>query len=366
MSVSSPIGVAIAGLGFGLKVHLPACQRASGLEPVALWHPRRERLEQACRETDLPGEDRFGALLNRHDVSAVIIATPPAARFDLARQALEADRHVLLEKPVGLCAEEAEALQCLALERKLSVGVNFEYRAVPLFQQLSQLLDRGVLGDPWLVKLDWLMSSRADPTHPWNWYSDAQQGGGVIGALGTHAVDMLHWLIGPTETVGGTLFTAIAERRDPSAANSIRPVTSEDVALAQVGLRCGGRRVSAQVSLAAVARQGRGCWIECYGSEATLVLGSDNQSDYVHGFGLWMARPGQPLRSVAPDPGLAFATTWSDGRIAPVLRLMEWWGESIRAGCAMCPGLSEGVLSQRVCDLWRRSGASHQTLSNDV
>ncbi|QEY31647.1 Gfo/Idh/MocA family oxidoreductase [Synechococcus sp. RSCCF101] len=364
MTTGSPIGVAIAGLGFGLKVHLPACRASAEVEPVALWHPRAERLEEACRGASLPGTDDFSALLAMPGVEAVIIATPPAARFDLARRALEAGRHVLLEKPVGLNAGEAESLQRLALERGLSVAVDFEYRAVPLFQQLAALLEQGVLGDPWLIKLDWLMSSRADPARPWNWYSDAGQGGGVIGALATHAVDMLHWLIGPTESISGRLATAIGERPDPSQGGVPRAVSSEDVALAQLTLRPReGLTVPAQVSLSAVARQGRGCWLECYGSEATLVLGSDNQADYVHGFGLWMAAPGQPLRSVAADPALAFPTTWSDGRIAPVLRLLDWWADSIRSGRPMSPGLSEGVLSQRVCDLWRSSAESGMSLT---
>ena len=37
-------------------------------------------------------------------------------------------------------------------------------------------LDQGVLGDPWLVKVDWLMSSRANPSRPWNWYSQSEKG----------------------------------------------------------------------------------------------------------------------------------------------------------------------------------------------
>ena len=54
-SSSSPIGVAIAGLGFGESVHLQALAAQSDLEAVALWHPRRERLDQACLEHNLPG-----------------------------------------------------------------------------------------------------------------------------------------------------------------------------------------------------------------------------------------------------------------------------------------------------------------------
>ena len=79
----------------------------------------------------------------------------------------------------------------------------------------------------------------------------------------------------------------------------------------------------AQLTLASVTRSGRGYWIELYGSEATLVLGSSNQADYVHGFQLWMARPGEALRPLPADPALAFARTWEDGRIAPVRRLLQ-------------------------------------------
>ena len=47
--MTSPLRVAIAGLGIGEKVHLPALRACAGTTPVALWHPRPERLEAACR-----------------------------------------------------------------------------------------------------------------------------------------------------------------------------------------------------------------------------------------------------------------------------------------------------------------------------
>lgn len=191
-----PIGVAIAGLGFGEAVHLPALQNVPELEPVALWHRRQDRLDRACSNSGLKGYHCWDSLLEDSRVDAVIIATPPAARFELAMRALKAGKHLLLEKPVALNAGEVADLQREAIGRGLSVAVDFEYRAVPLFQQAARLLEQGAVGTPWLVKLDWLMSSRANPQRAWNWYSQANQGGGVIGALGTHAFDTLAWLIG--------------------------------------------------------------------------------------------------------------------------------------------------------------------------
>ena len=360
-TIQPPLGVAIAGLGFGEKVHLPALRACGHTEPVALWHPRQERLQAACRKAELPGHTDFAALLDDPAVDAVVIATPPAPRFALAKQALEAGKHVMLEKPVALCAEDAEVLQRLALSKNLTVAVDFEYRAVPLFQQLATLIKSGVLGELYLVKLDWLMGSRADGSRPWNWYSQRSEGGGVLGALGTHAFDTLHWLVGPTRSLRAQLSTAIHQRPLPEgslATNSLGTVDAEDIALVQLELESpSGALVPAQMNLASVTRRGRGYWIELYGSGGTVVLGSDNQADYVHGFGLWQSEGGEPLRAIEPNPQWGFGRTWEDGRIAPVERIHRWWSNAIDQGRPMVPGLGEGVLSQRCCD-WARNGFS--------
>jgi len=346
-----PLGVAIAGLGFGEKVHLPALRACPTAEPVALWHPRAERLEAACRQAELPGHSDFEALLADPAVEALVIATPPEPRFELALHALEAGKHLMLEKPVALTARQAEELQRLAMARGLSVAVDFEYRAVPLFRQLHALLSSGLLGELVLVKLDWLMGSRADASRPWSWYSQAAAGGGVLGALGTHAFDLLHWLVGPTRRLQAQLSTSIDERPLADASGRTGVVDAEDIALVQLQLDGPtGRTVPAQVNLASVTRRGRGCWLELYGREGTAVLGSDNQADYVHGFNLWLARGNEPLRRLEPDSRFAFPRTWEDGRIAPVERLHGWWSEAVRQGRPMVPGLTEGVASQRCCD----------------
>jgi predicted dehydrogenase len=336
-----PLKVAIAGLGFGEAVHLTALRASPLSEPVRLWHPRSDRLEQACRRAELPGSADFDDLLADPEVEAVVLATPPEPRFALAQRALAAGKHLLLEKPVCLTASQTEELQRQALRQGLTVAVDFEYRAVPLFQQLVDLVQQGVLGEPWLVKLDWLMSSRADPLRPWNWYSQASAGGGVLASLGTHAFDTLHWLIGPSRGLQAQLGLAIRERPLSDGSGRRAAVDAEDSALIQLQLEtASGGLLPAQVSLSSVSRHGRGYWIELYGSEGTLVLGSGNQSDYVHGFQLFLARGSEPLRPVAADPAHAFTRTWADGRVAP--------NGSIAGGP---PPSARGV---RWCQAWRK------------
>jgi predicted dehydrogenase len=257
----------------------------------------------------------------------------------------------MLEKPVAVNAAQIENLQRLAIQQSCCVGVDFEYRAVPLFQQLQEVVQSGALGELVLVKLDWLMGSRADASRPWSWYSQVSAGGGVLGALGTHAFDMLHWLVGPSRAVTGLLSTAISTRPLADGSGNTAAVDAEDIAVVQLQLQqAQGPWLPAQVNLASVTRRGRGCWVELYGRDGTAVLGSDNQADYVHGFGLWLSQGGEALRAVQPDSRLAFARTWADGRIAPVERLHGWWASAAREGRPMVPGLTEAVLSQRCCD----------------
>jgi len=343
--------VALVGLGFGEKIHLPGLRDCPLTEPVALWHHRPERLEQACTAAELPGFSDFDALLADPRVDALVIATPPEPRFALAQAAIAAGKHLLLEKPVALEAAQIEELQRQALAAGVTVAVDFEYRAVPAFMQLAALLRQNAVGTPWLVKLDWLMGSRADANRPWNWYSQRAAGGGVLGSLGTHAFDTLHWLLGPARQVSCLRSLAIPHRPLADGSGRLAAVDAEDIALLQLELESSqSRSLPAQVSLASVTRPGRGYWIEVYGSEGTLVLGSSNQSDYVHGFQLWQSRAGGALEELAPDPQLAFARTWPDGRLAPVRRITQWWAEAALEGRPMIPGLAEAVHSQAICD----------------
>ena len=352
LSKNSKIRVGLAGLGFGEKVHLPALYNSKILSPVGIWHPKKERLNKVLQDnTSLSGYKDWLTLTNDPNIDAVIIATPPEHRFKLASEALHAGKHLLLEKPIALNSEEILELQRISMKKKLSVAVDFEYRAVPLFMKAKRIIEEDLIGTPWLVKLDWIMSSRADENRAWNWYSQKEKGGGVIGALGTHAFDLLHWFFGPTIEVKGSTSTSIKERFCPID-NRLKAVTSEDICLAQLNLSDMNSQsiIPAQVTLSSVSRHGRGCWIEVYGDKGTLILGSDNQKDYVHGFGLWYAEKGKKLCSIKPDEDLNFEKKWEDGRIAPVSRIQSWWAESIGNGFPVIPGLSEGLSSQRVCE----------------
>ena len=352
-----PIRIAIAGLGFGESVHIPASLSNENIKLVGLWHPRQGRLKQACNKNNLRAYETWEDLVNDSEIDGIIIATPPAPRYELALEAIKKGKHLLLEKPTCLNSEEVKELQRNALKRNLKIAVDYEYRAVPLFRQAKRIINDQKLDEPYFVKLDWLMSSRANPDRPWNWYSDEDLGGGVLGALGTHAFDMIHWLIGPTHSLSAINSTSIKRRVCPQSKTN-KNVTSEDVSISQLQIKTiNNNLIPVQVNLSAVTKKSRGFSLEIYGRNGTLILSSDNQKDYVHGFGLWYSSEGDVLKSIQPDSDLSFSKIWTDGRIAPVARIQSWWAQSIKDGTPIIPGLIEGLASQMVCDKIKESNS---------
>ena len=116
--------------------------------------------------------------------------------------------------------------------------------------------------------------------------------------------------------------------------------------------------IPVQVNLSAVTKQSRGFSLEIYGKNGTLILNSDNQKDYVHGFSLCFSNKDEILKNIQPDIDLSFSRIWTDGRIAPVARIQNWWAKSIKEGTPIIPGLVEGLASQKVCDKVKESNAT--------
>ena len=101
MMPPSPLRVAVAGLGFGRNVILPALRATESTTPTCLWHPDPQKSAAVAQAEDLQGFSDFSALLENDHVDGVVIATPPAVRAGLARQAMAAGKPVFLEKPVA-------------------------------------------------------------------------------------------------------------------------------------------------------------------------------------------------------------------------------------------------------------------------
>jgi predicted dehydrogenase len=348
------IGVAIVGTGFGQKVHIPAFQAHHNTQIVAVYHRDINKAKTIAETHNIPYTgDNLAEILALPTVEAVSISTPPFSHYEMAKQVLQAGKHLLLEKPVTLNVNEAKELYQLAQNQDVVATVDFEFRFVPEWQFFSQLLSSNYVGNIRLIKIDWLGSSRADTSRPWNWYSSKEKGGGALGSLGSHAFDYINWLFGSVHKLNAHLITAIPKRVNP-ATGELQAVDTDDTCLLSLELVNG---TPCQVSISAVVHAERTHWIEVYGDKGTLVLGSKNQKDYIHGFQIWGSQPGESLTEIAVPQQFLFPQHYHDGRICAFLRVVDEWVKGITNHQQTTPSLREGVYSQLLMDLSHESHA---------
>jgi len=353
MASTNQIGVAVVGTGIGQKIHIPGFQEHPRTEVVAVYNRDINKAKAIADEhkifyaySDL---DRILAL---SEVDAVSISTPPFLHYEMARKVLEAKKHLLLEKPMAMNADEVKKLYHLAQAQGVIAIADFEFRYVPAWQLLAERLKDDYVGQKRLIKIDWLVTSRANPKRDWNWYSQKEAGGGALGAVASHAFDYISWLFGSVTRLSGYLNCAIPERPDHNDGGKIKPVDADDTCLIMLELADG---TPVQLSVSSVTYSGRGHWVEIYGEKGTLVLGSSNLKDYVHGFELFEAPAGKTLKKVSIPKKYDFDRVFTDGRLAPFIRVVDRLVTSIDTDNSLVPSLKEGVYSQLLMDLTHKS-----------
>ena len=149
-------GICIVGYGYwGPKLVRNFIQSAAG-RPVAVCDESAERLKRAGH--DFPGLKTFASfadVLADSVFDAVALATPVSTHYPLAKRALEAGRHVLVEKPITTSRREADELIALAARQKRVLMVDHTFLYHPAVRKIKALVDAGDLG-----KLRYIDSTR--------------------------------------------------------------------------------------------------------------------------------------------------------------------------------------------------------------
>jgi predicted dehydrogenase len=188
--ITTPIGIAVVGYGYWGPNLARNIKESSEFRLMGLCERDSARgIDFAARYPGCAVEHDFDALLLDPRVQAVSIATPPSTHYDLARRALEAGKHVMVEKPLATSAGHAEELIELAakVERVLMPGHTFVYS--PPVNKVRDLIRSGELGDVYFVT-----SSRMN--------LGLYQADGVISDLAPHDLSiLLYWLDRPVTHV---------------------------------------------------------------------------------------------------------------------------------------------------------------------
>ena len=348
------LAVAIIGTGFGVRTQLPAFRLAGGWNVVSLTGRDAAKTARLAEEHDVPH-----ALTSVEDATTVgdpdlvCVTTPPAHHHPMGLRVVEAERHCLLDKPMALDAREASSLVKAARRGRSLSLIDHQLRALPNRQEMKRRLESGDVGVPLHARVSFTSHSRGEPGRLWNWWSREADGGGLLGAIGSHVVDSLLWWFGDVTEVVAALKTAIPARLDANGA--VRKVETDDVADLHLTFRSA---LGASVALTSVAHHYAGFTWEIHGTDGSLWIDSDGRlfaarrdeterhdvslrdnlgdddildgSLWARGFALFAAALGGAIRG---EHDLPFAATFADGlrtqRIIDAARLSAREGRKI-------------------------------------
>ena len=352
----APIRTALLGNGFARTVMLPGLRHVPEIKVVGIASPNLERARATAQEF---GIEQVSAdhreLLRAAEPELVFVVTPPHRHLEMARDALAAGCHVVCEKPTALSAKESAAM-VVAVEaapaprrggRRPLALIDHELRFDPRRIALRKLIQEGRLGDILHASYTLHTPGRHDPAGPWTWWSDAAQGGGMWGAVGSHAVDALRVLMGEVRAVRGRLATFVKERTDHNGTR--RPVTSDDYATAWLEMASGA---PAAVICSAVESERRHD-VLITGSRGFARLAEQQPLLVKEGKGDW--REAANDRDLPPSAELQIPDTdWARGFI----RYARAIADAIRAGKDQLEGAAsfqDGHRNQQVLDAVRQS-----------
>ena len=283
---SRPLGVAAIGYAFMGKAHSNAWRNVASFFDVPTFEQKVLVGRDAAGVAEAAGEYGWAesatdwrSVIIRDDIDIVDICAPGWMHAEIAIAALEAGKHVLVEKPLANTIAEAEDMTAAARAARthgVQSMVGFNYRRVPALALAKELIAEGRLGTIRHIRAAYLQDWLADKESPMTWRLRKETAGsGALGDIASHAIDQVQFLTGQTILeASGTLRTFVTQRPGP---DGLEDVTVDDAAWATFWLS-GDMGASIEVSRVATGQK-NSLQIEVYGTEGALTFNLENLNE---------------------------------------------------------------------------------------
>ena len=352
--------IGILGVGFGSAVHIPGF-RSEGWDVAAVYSRNEDRARTAAGENDVADfhTDAY-EMIKRNDLDAIAIATPPTPHHDFAIAALNAGKHVLCEKPFALSAAQAAEMRDVAASSDRTAMVAHEFRHTPQREQIKELIDDSYIGEFKLASLELYLSSGGNGTPPpMTWASSRADGGGFLGALGSHFIDGLRYWFGDVDTVTGQMSTFQPDRTDDSGA--IVQSETDDSFTFTLTFKNGG---SATMICSSAVTPARGARISVMGSKGTLFAEQNSPNPAEDG-GILGSQGGGPLEAIKTPARLMPFADDRDPRLMAFRLLVRDFNRGIEEGTSPAPNFVDAWRCQQILDAVRESSDTGRTVRID-
>ncbi|MEA3337462.1 MAG: Gfo/Idh/MocA family oxidoreductase [Chloroflexota bacterium] len=190
----------LIGCGRVAPRHAQSLSQLPETEMRAVADIRQDRAERFAAEYNTESFVDYARLLDRSDIDAVSICVPSGLHARVALDALEAGKHVLVEKPIALNLADADRMIATARAHNRMLGVVLQNRYNSPMQQIRQLIDQDALGELYLGNacVRWY---RPQSYYEDDWHGTWAMDGGALMNQSIHHIDALQWFMGPVQSV---------------------------------------------------------------------------------------------------------------------------------------------------------------------
>jgi predicted dehydrogenase len=336
------IRVGFIGSGGIAGTHVRWLKPVKGVEVVALSDVSQKAMDGLIQAQELDGCQTFTdykQMLKMEDLDAVSVCTPNWLHYRPTVAALKAGKHVIVEKPMAMTAQEAQKMVDAAKTAKKVLTIGFQQRFRPDTQFVKRAIEEGKLGDILYVRAQ-ALRRRGIPS--WGVFGQKHlQGGGPLIDIGVHIIELSHYLMGKPKPVAASAVTHtyLGDRKPDATSNwgawDHKTYTVEDLAVGFVRFD-NGMTMAVEATFAAHIEQ------DIFG---TTLMGTKGGASV--GFGApkvftdWCGKMvNLEPRVLEKDEGFAVK--------------MRSWIESIRGAENPSPG-EDGVMVQKILDGLYRS-----------
>ncbi|MGW3417733.1 Gfo/Idh/MocA family protein [Streptomyces phaeochromogenes] len=375
----STLGVAVVGFGWMGRVHTQAYARVPHHFPQLSVRP-----ELVAVADEVPGRaeeaaEQYGFVTAARDwrevaadprVQAVSIAAPNFLHREIGVAMAEAGKHIWIEKPVGLTAEDARAVAGAVTKAGVRGTVGFNYRNAPAVSAARELIASGEIGTVTHVRIRLFSDYAAHPEGALTWRYERERGGsGVLGDLASHGVDLARFLLGEIASLAADTAVFVPERARPtgataghtrSAGGELGPVENEDYVSCLLRFASGARGVLEACRVSVGEQNNYG--FEIHGTEGAVSWDFRRMGELAVSRGT--SYQDQPVSTLYVGPGHGEYAAFQPGSANSMgyddLKVIEAYNflRSIAEGTAYGATVEDAVHSAAALDAMSRSAES--------
>ncbi|MGW4169237.1 myo-inositol 2-dehydrogenase [Streptomyces sp. WAC 01325] len=380
------LGVAVVGFGWMGRVHTQAYARVPHHYPQLSLRPRLLTVAEEVPGRAEEAAAQFGFASTTRDwrdvaadpsVRAVSITAPNFLHREIGVAMAQAGKHIWIEKPVGLTAEDARAVADAAAGAGVHSAVGFNYRNAPAVETARELIASGEIGTVTHVRVRLFSDYAAHPQGALTWRYERERGGsGVLGDLASHGADLARFLLGDIASLTADTAIFVPERARPTGATAghtlatgeLGPVENEDYVNCLLRFASGARGVLEACRVSVGEQNNYG--FEVHGTKGAVFW------DFRHMGELGISRgtsyQDQPVSTLhvgpaqgeygAFQPGAATSMGYDDLKVIEAYRFLR----SIAEGTPHGATLADAVHSAAVLDAMSRSAESGSWVDVEV